>query len=65
MALLKRLSPAERASSTDHSNSPLLKEPGSPSGPRWLNRDEVPSWYGHHPYLRTSYRPVTVNFSAP
>ncbi|CAI7606741.1 unnamed protein product [Penicillium palitans] len=63
MALLKRLSPVERASGTDRSDSPLLKEPGSPSGPRLLNRDEVPSWYGHNPYIRTSYRPVTPSIS--
>ncbi|KGO71473.1 Hly-III-like protein [Penicillium italicum] len=64
MALLKRLSPAERAlSGTDRSDSPLLKERRSPSGPRLLNHDEVPLWYGHNPYIRTSYRPVTPSIS--
>ncbi|CAP86335.1 Pc20g10060 [Penicillium rubens Wisconsin 54-1255] len=63
MALVKRLSPAERAlSGTDRSDSPLLKEP-SPSGPRLLNRDEVPSWYAQNPYIRTGYRPVTPSIS--
>lgn len=63
MALLKRLSPVERASGMDRSDSPLLKEPGNPSGPRLLNRDEIPSWYGHNQYIRTSYRPVTPSIS--
>ncbi|KAJ5193100.1 hypothetical protein N7449_009242 [Penicillium cf. viridicatum] len=55
MELLKRLSPAERASSTDRTNSPLL----NPSGLRLLNCDKVPSWYGNNPHIRTRYRPVT------
>ncbi|CAG8908876.1 unnamed protein product [Penicillium egyptiacum] len=60
MSLVKRLSPAERApSGTDRSDSPLLKIPGSPSGPQMLNCDEVPSWYAQNPYIRTGYRPVT------
>lgn len=64
MALVKRLSPAERAlSGTDRSDSPLLKEPGSPPGPRLLNREEVPSWYAQNPYIRTGYRPVTPSIS--
>ncbi|KAJ6178219.1 hypothetical protein N7519_008680 [Penicillium mononematosum] len=59
MAPVKRLSPAERApSGTDRSDSPPLKEL-SPSGPRLLNRDEVPSWYAQNPYIRSGYRPVT------
>jgi adiponectin receptor len=42
----------------------LHKEPGSPcAGPRLLNLDEVPSWYGHNPYIRTSYRPVIPSVS--
>ncbi|KAL2697693.1 hypothetical protein AAEP93_011597 [Penicillium crustosum] len=63
MALLKRLSPVERASGMDRSDSPLLKEPENLSGPRLLNRDEIPSWYGHNQYIRTSYRPVTPSIS--
>jgi adiponectin receptor len=65
MALLQRLSPTERAlSGTDRSDSPVLKEPESPRlGPQLLNRDEVPLWYGHNPYIHTNYRPVIPSIS--
>ncbi|KAJ5371970.1 hypothetical protein N7517_003976 [Penicillium concentricum] len=62
MALLKRS--FERAlSGTERSDSSLLKESGSPSGARLLNRNEVPSWYAHNPYIRTGYRPVVPSTS--
>lgn len=64
MALLKRLSPAERTlSGRDRSDSPLLKGPGSPLGPPLLSRDEVPPWYIHNQYILARYRPVTPSTS--
>lgn len=54
MGLPKQLSHAKGLpNGTDRSDSP-----GSPSGPRLLNHDEVPLWYSHNPYIWTSYRPV-------
>ncbi|KAJ5254262.1 hypothetical protein N7524_011442 [Penicillium chrysogenum] len=61
MALVKRLSPAERAlSGTDRSDSPLLKEPGSPPG---TTPAEPRGSSLVNPYIRTGYRPVTPSIS--
>ena len=65
MVLFKRVRSTEQVpSGVDCSNSQMLKEWTSPRlGPRLLNRDGIPSWYGHNPYIRTGYRPVTPSAS--
>lgn len=65
MGLFKRVPFTERVpSGADCSHSQMPKEWASPNlGPRLLQIDEVPSWYGHNPYIRTGYRPVTPSAS--
>ncbi|KAI3318451.1 hemolysin-III channel protein Izh2 [Xylariaceae sp. AK1471] len=61
MALYQRLSPArsKREERGSPPKRPAIQQPKTKSKYQLLVASEVPSWYSHNSFLRTSYRPIS------